>query len=178
MIVSKLKANGFFALIFSGLLLIGICFAAYVLISVVFLDGHIIPRGTIPPVGAIIFITLLILLLIVIIRSWTLNAFKIKIDTIKKTIHLKNVITQQVRSYNLEDFDGYLDCYAVTYKGGRYKFLYLVKNKKADKIITGFYYANIDELQEGISSIKYLGFQKAFSKIAIRAFLSRPIIVD
>ncbi len=121
MIVSKLKANGFFALIFSGLLLIGICFTAYVLISVVFLDGHIIPRGTIPPVGSIIFITLLILLLIVIIRSWTLNAFKIKIDTIKKTIHFKNVITQQVRSYNLEDFDVYTDCYAVTYKGGRYR---------------------------------------------------------
>jgi len=42
--------------------------------------------------------------------------------------------------------------------------------------MTGFYYANIDELQEAISAIKYLGFQKDFSTIALKALFNKTII--
>ncbi len=66
----------------------------------------------------------------------------------------------------------------MTAKGGSYKVLYLLKDKKAEKIITGFYYENIDELHAAISSIKYLGFKKDFSSIARKALFNKPIIDD
>jgi uncharacterized protein YpmB len=178
MMTSKFKAYGTFALILSGLLFAGICFFIYTLISVFFLGGHIIPRGTLPPIGAIIFIIVFTFLLIAIFNSWIHYAFNIEIDNDEKTIFFQNIITRQTRLYNFTDFDSYLDTYPVTGKGGSYKVLYLLKDKKAKKIITGFYYENIDELQEAISSIKYLGFQKNFSSIARKALFNRPIIDD
>ena len=143
-----------------------------------FLGGHIIPRGTLPPFGAIIFILVFAFLLFAISNSWTHYAFNIKIDNDEKTISFQNVITRQTKLYNFNDFDSYFDTYPVTAKGGSYKVLYLLKDKKAEKIITGFYYQNIDELQDAISYIKYLGFQKDFSIIARKALLNRPIIVE
>jgi len=176
MTTSKFKAYGAFALILSGLLFVGICFLIYTLISVFFFGGHIIPRGTLPPFGEIIFIIVFTLLLFVIFNSWRQYAFNIEIDNNEKTIFFQNIITRQARLYNFTDFDSYLDTHPVTTKTGSYKVLYLLKDKKAEKIITGFYYKNIDELQDAISSIKYLGFQKNFSPIARKALFNRPII--
>jgi hypothetical protein len=178
MTTSKFKAYGIFALILSGLLFAAICFFIYTLISVVFLSGQIIPRGTLPPFGAIIFILFFTFLLVAVFNSWTHYAFNIKINNDDKTIFFQNIITRQTKLYNLTDFDSYFDTYPVTGKGGSYKVLYLIKDKKAEKIITGFYYENIDELQEAISSIKYLGFQKDFSSIARKALFNKPIIDD
>ena len=178
MTISKLKAYGTFALILSELLFVGICFFIYILISVFFLGGHIIPRGTLPPFGAIIFILFFTTLLVAVFNSWTHYAFNIKTDNDERTIIFQNIITRQTSLYNFNDFDSYLDTYTVTAKGGFYKVLYLLKDKKAEKIITGFYYQNIDELHDAISFIKYLGFQKDFSSIARKALLNKPIIDD
>lgn len=176
MITSKFKPYGAFALILSVLLFGVICFFIYCLISVVFLGGHIFPTGTLPSYGAIIFITGFTFLLVFIFNSWRRYAFNIEIDKNKRTILFQNIITRQTRLYNFTDFDSYLDTYPMTTKGGCYKVLYLIKNKRAEKIITGFYYENIDELQEAISSIKYLGFKQDFSRFMRRAIFNRPII--
>jgi hypothetical protein len=178
MITSKFKVFGVFALIFSGILFIGICYFIYVLISVIFLGGHTIPRGTLPPFGAILFVAIFVLFLIIIIISWIRYAFIVKIDKKERSIYFKNIVTQQTSFYKFDDFESYIDTYPITAKGGNYKVLYLLKNKKAEKIITGFYYVNIDELQDAISSIKYLGFQKNFATIARRALLNRVIFED
>ena len=178
MTTSKFKAYGTFALILSGLLFAGICFFIYTLISVFFFGGHILPKGTLPPFGAILFILVFSFFLIAMFNSWTHYAFNIKIDNDDKTIFFQNIITRQIRLYDFADFDSYFDTYPVTGKGGSYKVLYLIKDKKAEKIITGFYYENIDELQEAISSIKYLGFQKDFSSIARKALFNKLIVDD
>lgn len=177
MIDSKFKIFGIFGLMLSVFLFIGICFFIYVLVSVVFLGGHIIPRGTLPSFGAVIFIFLFIILLIAIASSLTRYPFAIKIDQNKKTIFFKNVITQQKKLYNFNDFDYYLDTLAYNSKTGEsYKVIYLIQNKKAEKIITGFYYSNIDELQEALCPIKYFGFQTKYSILARKAFWNKSII--
>lgn len=176
MIESEFKTYGIFALILSRLLSAAICFFIYTLISVIFLGGHIIPRGTLPPFGAIIYIIVLVFFLITIINSWIHYVFKIKIDSDERIIFFKNIITRKTTSYGFSDFDCYFDTFAKTGKGGSYKVVYLVKNNKAEKIMSGFYYSNIDELQDAVSSIKYIGFKKDFSKIARRAILNKPII--
>jgi hypothetical protein len=176
---SKFSNYGIFTLLFSGFLFVGVCFFIYILISVFFLDGNIIPRGILPSYGAIFFIIVFSFMLVFMLNSWIHYAFKIKIDEEEKTIAFENIITRQTSLYNFADFDGFIDTYPVTGKGGSYKVLYLIKDKKAEKIITGFYYENIDEMQAAISSIKYLGFRKDFSKVMRRAvFLNKPILED
>jgi hypothetical protein len=175
MVESKFKTYGIFAIILSMFLFVGICFFIYVLISVVFFGGHIIPRGTLPAFGAIIFICVFLLLLVTIFYSWKNSTFIIKIDMDSKNIWFKNIITQKKTLYSFNDFDGYLDTFAIT-RAGSYKVVYLIRNKRAEKILTGFYYSNIDQLQDALSSIPYLGFKKEFSKLARKALMNRPII--
>lgn len=138
--------------------------------------GYIIPRGTLPSFGAVGFIIVFLFLLAAIIYSWTRYAFNIKIDTDEKTIYFKNIITRQITFYSFNDFDCYLDTYANSGRGNSYKVVYLIKNRKAEKIITGFYYTNIDELQDAVSSIKYKGFQPNFSTLTRKSFLNKDII--
>jgi hypothetical protein len=178
MVYSKFKAYGVFALILSLFLCMGICFFIYVLISVVFLGGHITPRGTLPPFGAIIFILFSLILLVAIVYTIKRYAFTIKIDQNEKTIFFRNIITQQTRLYDFNYFDSYLDTLASNLTGVRpyYKVIYLIKNKKAEKIITGFYYSNVEELQQSLYQIKYLGFQKNFGALARKALLNKPIV--
>src|SRR4051794_26894478 len=115
-ITSKFKAYGIFALTLSGLLFVGIWFFIYLLVSVVFLGGHIIPRGSLPPFGAIIFIAVSFFLLGAIFKSWTNYVYYIEIDNENKTILFRNIITQQKNIYSFNDFDSYFDTYPVTGK--------------------------------------------------------------
>jgi hypothetical protein len=77
--------------------------------------------------------------------------------------------------YDFTEFDGYLDTVA-TSKAGTYEVVYLIKNQKAERIITGFYFSNIDELRAALSPIKYLGFREDFSRLARKALLRKPLI--
>jgi hypothetical protein len=157
------------------LLFIGIVFLIYALASVVFFGGHVFKRGTLPPFGAIIFILFFVLMLLIIVRAWTNYFIIIKIDTITKTISFKNIFTRQTFHYNFHDVDGYLDIFAST-KNGNYKVLYLVRDKKAVQTITGYYYANIDEMQGALSSMTYFGLQQNWRPIARRALFNKPIM--
>lgn len=143
-----------------------------------FLRGHLTPRGTLPAFGAIIFILSFLILLVAIVYLLKRYAFKVRIDQNEKTIFFKNIITQQTHLYDFSDFDCYLDTLASNLTGTRpyYKVIYLIKNKKAEKIITGFYYSNMEELQQSLYQIKYLGFQKNFSVLARKALLNKPIV--
>ncbi|MGG9963066.1 hypothetical protein [Ferruginibacter sp. SUN106] len=172
---SKFKPYGIFAITMSVIFFIGICFYIYVLVSVVFFNGHILQRGTLSRFGAIIFIFINLLALVAIIKSWLLYALVVCIDKEEKVISFKNIFTRQMMLYKFSDFDGYIETLP-NYRESDYNAVYLVKNKKAEKIISGFYYSNIDELKEALSSVRYLGFEKKFLKIARRAFLNMPIV--
>jgi hypothetical protein len=176
MTTSKFKAYGIFALLSSGILFIGIGFMIYVLVSVVFLGGDIIPRGSLPPFGAIIFIIVLLFLLAKIIYAWVRFAFYIKIDADNKAISFRNIITRKTTLYSFNDFDCYLDTLETPGRGNPYKVVYLIKEYKAVKIMSGFYYSNMEELQNAISSIAYIGFHPNFSTLARKALLNKEII--
>jgi hypothetical protein len=180
MTTSKLKTSGIVRLVLSVVLFFGIIFFIYVLVSVVFLGGHIVPRGTLPPFGAIIFTSVLVALLCYSVYSWTVYPYNIEIDENKKTIFFKNIFTRRTVLYNFSGFDGYLDTFVDTwvYREGRrrYKVIYLIKDNKIERIITGLYYANIDEMKEALSSLRYYGFEKDFSKLARKAFLKKKFL--
>lgn len=175
MVDSKFKVFGIIAFIILALMSIIICFCIYTLVSVVFLGGHIIPRGTLPPIGALAFIFFLLIMLFGILYSSIKFFFIISIDTDEKTILFKNIITQKAKLYSFSDLDGYLDTYAVT-KNGDFKVIYFVKNKKAEKIINGYYYSNMDEMQSALVSLNYLGFQKNFKTYSRKAFFNQSLL--
>jgi hypothetical protein len=102
----------------------------------------------------------------------------VTIDKDAKAIIFRNLITQRKKSYNFSDFNGYLDTEASKphNRSIEYKVIYFIKNEKAKEIISGYYNSNIIELKTAISSMKYFGFEKNFSKLARRSFFHKSII--
>ena len=80
----------------------------------------------------------------------------ITIETANKCVTFKNILTRQHSTYYFSDFDGKLVWYKPI-KYGRIRNLYLIKNKKAVKKISGFLYSNQKELENALIDIKDLG---------------------
>ena len=175
MITSKFKPSAIFSLIFCGFLFL-------LLLLMIGLSGELIARGnagltrkSIPLAQTVLFMVIFGFLAWVILLTLYKYAFRVIIDPDAKTILFKNLLTQGSKRYDFNDFDSYMDTFAVS-KSGAYKVVYLIKDQKAEKIITGFYFANIDELQAALSPIKYLGFEKDAGRLARRALLGKPLI--
>ena len=175
MVESKFKTSGILSIIFSLFICLVIIGMLYILATYV-IPGKGIPtrRGT-TPVQGVFFLAVFGFLLFVFIYSLIRYAFIIKIDPEARTISFRNIITFQEKIYDFNAFDSYLDTFAHS-KAGQYKNIYLIKDRKAAKIITGMYYENMDQLQAALSSIKYLGFQENSSTIARKALFSKPVI--
>jgi len=82
----------------------------------------------------------------------------LSIDTLSHTISFTNLFTRHHSKYSITNFDGFVDMYQPTH-GGSCRVLYLVKGKKFVKKISGYYYSNLDELQNALAPLKYMGQQ-------------------
>ena len=152
MIKSKFDAYQFVGqFVMSGLLIL-----LFFLFYVIFFGKHPTPFSS---VLRILGVLLTIILPLYIIAQMKLNYKTIIIDTEVKTISFKIFFIKLTNKYLLEYFDGYIDT-KVTDKYGMYKCFYLVKDGKLRYKISGRFYSNIDELQSGLSSLKYMGFIK------------------
>jgi hypothetical protein len=175
MVTSKFKPYGIFSMILCGFLFL------LTLLMMGVLGGRIAlwnarPTGRgITPAQAVLCMVMFGLLAWVILFILYKYAFRIVIDPDARTILFRNLLTQSSKRYDFDDFDSYMDTFAVS-KSGAYKVVYLIKDQKAEKIITGFYFANIDELAAALSPIKYLGFEKDYARLARRALSGRPLI--
>lgn len=132
-------------------------------------------RGTLPPAGALLFILVFAAIALLIVQGWRKFFFSIKIDPSARAISFQNIFTWKKSVYRFDELDGYMDIYAVTGRGD-FKVLYLVKDKRAVKIINGYYYANVDEMQEALSSMRYLGKQENWRSVMRRGWLGRPVV--
>src|SRR4051812_38731970 len=146
MVCSKFKPWGIIVMIIMVPMFLGILFMIYSLASVIFFGENIFKRGTISSTGAVFVILWLACMAFALFYAWLKFFFIIKINPSTKSILFKNIFTRKTFDYSCDDFDGYMDIYAQT-KNGSYKVLYLIKNRRAIKIITGYYYSNMDEMQ-------------------------------
>ncbi|MDO6429078.1 hypothetical protein Q4E93_00675 [Flavitalea sp. BT771] len=174
-ITSKFKPYGIFSLIFCGFLFLLLLLVIGLLGQQIALWNARPVRKGITPAQALLFMAIFGFLAWVIVFTLYKYAFRVVIDPAAKTILFKHLLTQSSKRYDFDDFDGYLDTFAVS-KSGDYKVVYLVKDQKAEKIITGFYFANIDELKAALSPVKYLGFEEDFRRLARRALSGKPLI--
>ena len=83
----------------------------------------------------------------------------ILIDSVNNTISFTNLFTRRQSVFSFDNFDGFVDMNQSARGGATYKVIYLVRQKKFAKKISSFYYSNLNELQEALTPIKYLGLQ-------------------
>ena len=175
MITAEFKTYGVISLIFCGIFVLALPFLIGLLVEqIVQWDSQPFARS-VTPAQLIVLIVFLSFLWVVFLFTLFKYALDITIDPDAKTILFTNILTDRSKLYDFTEFDGYLDTIA-TSKAGTYKVVYLIKNQKAERIITGFYFSNIDELKAALSPIKYQGFREDFSRLARKALLRKPLI--
>src|SRR5258708_1429300 len=175
MVESRFKTSGIFSIVFNLFLCLVILVMIYILAFQVIPGKYPQTKRGLTPAMGVVFLLFFGFLLFVIIYSLLRYAFLIKIDPEARTISFRNIITFQDKTYDFDEFESYLDTFANS-KSGQYKNIYLIRGGKAEKIITGMYYENIDELQAALNSLKYLGFHENSSAIARKALFNKPII--
>lgn len=175
MVQSTFKSSGIFSIVFSVFAGLVMLLVMYILAFLLTHDKYPHNARAMPPAMGIVFLLFFGFLFFVLINSFRRYAFLIKIDPDNKSISFRNIFTFQTKVYDFSEFDGYFDT-LINSKGGTYTSIYLIKDKKAEKIITGMYYENIYELKAGLDSIKYLGFQENSSVIARKALFNKPVI--
>jgi hypothetical protein len=122
----------------------------------------------------VVFVT--VLLPVYLVAQMKLNYKTVIIDTDLKTISFKMFLLPVTKTYNLNYFDGYINT-LVKDKYGTYKCFYLVKAGKLMYKMSGRFYSNIDELHEGLSYLKDLGFLKSSVSQSLKIALGYQILV-
>lgn len=120
-----------------------------------------------------IFLT--VILPLYIVAQMKLNYKTTSIDTDLKEISFKMFLLPIKRTYRFDYFDGYVET-LVKDKYESYKCFYLVKDGKLKYKISGRFYSNINDLKEGLASLKYLGFIKYTFPLSIKIALNKTIL--
>lgn len=176
MVKSEFRNWGIFSIIMYILIIVCCCLSIYTLTAVVFL-GRDFVKVDLSPFGTFLFVTFFLVMILLIVYLLARYAFLITINKQEKLITFKNIFSWRTKEYQFNDFDGFIDTIAYNAKADRhFKMIYLIKDKKVAKIITGVYYANIDELQNALQPMKYFGFIKNSSKLTHSAFLNKSIL--
>jgi len=105
-----------------------------------------------------VFIAWTLILLVPGVIFMTLSSIfikKITIDTIRKTILFKNILTRQTYKYDFSYFDGAIHTF-LEHKGA-YKTIGLVKDRKVVRYIDSFWVSNYTEMDDALKEIKFLG---------------------
>jgi hypothetical protein len=152
--------------------LTGLLILLLFLFYVAFFGNHPIPflsgLGTFVMVLTVIFP-------VYIIGQMKLNYKTVIIDTDSKTISFRSFLIRLTKTYSLGYFDGYVDT-KITDKYDTYKCFYLVKDGKLKYKMSGRFYDNIDELQEAISSLKYMGVIKYSVPLSLKIAFNKSIL--
>src|SRR3954469_18608031 len=82
-------------------------------------------RRGITPAQAVLFLVIFGFLACVILFTLFKYAFRVVIDPEARTILFKHLLTQRSKRYDFDDFDSYMDTFAVS-KSGAYKVVYLI----------------------------------------------------
>ncbi len=101
----------------------------------------------------------------------------ITININQKTIAFTNFFTKKTKIYSFNDFDGYVQTVVFNSKTQvEHKAFYLLKGKKVNRKILGSYYSNMKELQEGLKSLNYFGFERFGIVKSMKILFKQPIL--
>lgn len=122
-------------------------------------------------------IVLLVYPLLIFIASAQIkmNSSIIYINSSDSKITFKNYFTRYKRVYLLNEFEGYIDTLVISPRGN-FRVFYLVCNNKLTHKMSGRIYSNIEEIEQGLNQLKYLGFRKFSLKWSLNVFFNRNVL--
>jgi hypothetical protein len=97
-------------------------------------------------------------------------------DGILKTISFKNLFTRRTKVYSFQDFDGYITTKLWHKQWNENKTICLIKNGRVARKIDNFFYSNVDELQDGLKDMQYLGFKDMGFVNSWKVLFNQPIL--
>ena len=133
-------------------------FITYAIISVHFFEGDLF-KSALTKEQSMVFIIIFCVTTLLLIKVLIVSPMSIKIDTNKQEIIFSHIFLKTKKTYLFSDFDYFIETIEDS-RQGSFKAIYLIKNKRLKNAIRGFYYSNIDELQEALTGIQNMGFKK------------------
>jgi hypothetical protein len=116
----------------------------------------------------------LIYFLILLLALWV-HVRRITIDGETRTISFRNLVSRKEELYSFDELEGFVEVFVST-KAGKVKVLYLIKDRKFHKKLSGSIYSNLDELQSALAPIKYLGVEKMNMVKGVKVLFGQPIL--
>jgi len=123
----------------------------------------------------VLFFFVVIVLPTYIVAQMKVNYKRTVINTTDKTISFKMFLLPITKTYPLSYFDGYIET-KVSDRYNEYKCLYLVKDGRLKYKMSGRFYNNIDDLQQGLAGLKYLGNIDFTTNLSIKIALGKPVL--
>ena len=172
MIKSKFSSTGIFLLWFMTLTLLLMSYLA-VAVLLHFFQIEIV-KTTLTNPEFIIVLLVYPLLIFIASEQIKMNSSIIYVNPSGTIITFKNYFTRYKRVYLLNEFEGYIDTLVESPRGD-FRVLYLVRNNKLTNKMSGRIYSNLEEIEQGLTPLKYLGFRKFSLKWSLNVFFNRTI---
>jgi hypothetical protein len=99
----------------------------------------------------------------------------ITIDTIRKTVTFKNILTRQTKTYDFDSFDGLIDTF-LNHRNIFYKTVAFIKDKKQVRYIDSFWVSNYDEMRQSLHGISFLGTYNFSAWKRLKFLLKKQVI--
>jgi hypothetical protein len=126
--------------------------------------------------NVIMVFSLTLFLLMVPYLWWT--SVQVVIDSSNKKISFIHFITRRENTYSFNDFDGYADWIESKGRGGPFRVIYLVRDKRFIRRISSEIYSNIEELESGFKSLKYFGQQQYSYVKSLRVLFGLKVLKE
>jgi hypothetical protein len=165
MVKATFKNSSIYKLIFFVLIILFVFMLTLALTASIFFGSKIVKIDNYPIGIAVLNVVFFYTVIIIFIKSLIDSVYTINIDEINKTIFFKSLITFRSKLYSFEEFDSYYDI-ITSGRAGEYKEIHLITKVKTERIITGQFYSNLDEIQQALTSIRYNGLQKKKMRIS------------
>ncbi|MBS1511598.1 MAG: hypothetical protein JST86_12200 [Bacteroidetes bacterium] len=176
MVKSILKKQSYFNFFILTLFLCVSALTAYTIAAVVFFKSTIIPRGSLPKEGALLFICIFSLLSAFIINILLTHPMNITIDTSNQKIIYAHIFFPIKKTYPFSCFSYCFE--TLEHNVGRdTKAVYLVKNNRLQETIRAYYYSNYSEMHDALKGITDHGFIKLSTARVLRLYFWKNIKV-
>lgn len=97
-------------------------------------------------------------------------------NSFSKSVSFTNIFTGQTKTYFFEQFDGYITTKLWHKQFNENKTLCLIKEGRVVRKIDNFFYSNVDQLQEGLKDMQYLGFKNMGFVNSWKVLFNQPIL--
>ena len=118
------------------------------------------------------------IVLFIIFQKFTRDTKIITVDRELKTVSFTNLFFRTMRIHHFEDLDGYVTGRFIGKNRSLTKVIWIVKDRKMQDRINENYVLNINEIENELKELKYLGYQSITNIKRIKLIFMKLKIED